>query len=333
MLTRTTQDANTPERVVAHRITTDNIEEAEGFISAHTAPVKLQVGPDSMPLRFEASYLLSNGFMMLETSLSGGVSLTPQAHHDAVMIRLGLAGTMRAEGARTVERNGPNDILLYAARSHRRLVFDTDRHDLVLVLPAEQVRQRVQDLIGQQLALPLDFMIPMDCSTPLGAALFSLGTAIKAGLSGSAPLLHSPVGLRRHQDALVGLMLAAVGTDRIASLAGPVASLAAIDVARAEDYMRLNAGKAIGVSDVAQALGISMRSLQYGFRRHRRTHPLAVLQRMRLDGLREEILANPLQPIADVAQRWGFTHLGRLSKQYQQAFGERPSVTARRARG
>lgn len=333
MLTRTRQATEIPDQVVAHRITTFDVGEAQEFISAHTAPVKLQVAPGHGRIQFDATYLLSSHFMVLETSLSGGVTLIPQVDFDAVLIRLGISGVMRAEGARTVERSGPNELLLYAARSGKRMLFDTDRHDLVLVLPADQVRERVQSLSGLQHALPLDFMIPMDCNNPLGAALFCLGMALRAGLSGSAPLIQSPIGLRRHRDALLGLMLSAIGTDRVASLAGPVASLAAIDVARAEDFMRANAGNDIGVSDVAEALGISMRSLQYGFRKHRRTHPLAVLQRMRLEGLRDDILSNPMQPIADVAQRWGFTHLGRLSKQYQLAFGERPSVTARRARG
>lgn len=318
---------------MAHRISTANAEEAQNFISAHLAPVKLQLGPGIQQLRFDATALRSSEFQLLDSSVSAGVSLVPQAAPDTVIVRLGMSGVMRAEGVRLTEHAGPNELLLYAARSGKRLIFDSDHHDLALVLPGEEVRHRVQDLTGQAMALPLDFMIRLDDGKPVAAALFCLGTAIRAGLSGSAPLLHSPIGLRRYRDALVGLMLAAIGMDRIASLAGPVASLAAIDVARAEDYMRLNAGNAIGVSDVAEALGISMRSLQYGFRKHRQTHPLAVLQRMRLEGLREDILANPSRSIADVAPRWGFTHLGRLSKQYQEAFGERPSVTARRARG
>ncbi|MFN3673081.1 MAG: AraC family transcriptional regulator [Bosea sp. (in: a-proteobacteria)] len=333
MLATITQDIEAPGRLVAHHIATTDRDEAQGFISTHTAPVKLETAPLGGPVWFDANYFISDEFMALETRMSGGLSLVPQVEYDTVMVRMGLSGVMRAEGSRAVERSGPDELLIYAARTGRRMLFDTDRHDLVLVLPAERVRQRVQHLIGQPIALPLDFMIPMNCDNPLGAALFSLGAAFKCGLAGSAPLMHSPIGLRRHGDALLGLMLSAIGAEKINSLAGPVSSLAAIDVARAEEYMRLNAGNAIGVSDVADALGISMRSLQYGFRKHRRTHPLAVLQRMRLEGLREDILRNPLRPIAEVAQRWGFTHLGRLSKQYQEAFGERPSVTARRGRG
>jgi transcriptional regulator GlxA family with amidase domain len=36
--------------------------------------------------------------------------------------------------------------------------------------------------------------------------------------------------------------------------------------------------------------------------------------------------------VAGVAAKWGFTHLGRFSRQYQAAFGEKASETLLRAR-
>lgn len=104
-------------------------------------------------------------------------------------------------------------------------------------------------------------------------------------------------------------------------------------VRRAERYMRDNADMAITVSDVAAHLGLSLRSLQSGFRQWRNTTPNAYLRSVRLQLVRDELLrADFGANVTTIAMRHGFVHLGRFSAQYQSAFGETPSATLRHGR-
>ena len=104
-------------------------------------------------------------------------------------------------------------------------------------------------------------------------------------------------------------------------------------VRRAERFMVDNAGAPITVSDVADHLGISLRSLQAGFRRWREITPTAFLRRVRLRLVRDELLRSDNEAnVTAVALRHGFSHLGRFSAQYRSIFGEDPSVTLRRRR-
>jgi AraC-like DNA-binding protein len=81
---------------------------------------------------------------------------------------------------------------------------------------------------------------------------------------------------------------------------------------------------------LAEATGISIRSLQYGFRRFRNITPLAYLREVRLEAAQAE-LSSPLNmlSIKDVALKWGFTHMGHFAARYRAAYGETPSQTAR----
>jgi AraC-like DNA-binding protein len=84
---------------------------------------------------------------------------------------------------------------------------------------------------------------------------------------------------------------------------------------------------------VADHLGISLRSLQAGFRRWRETTPTAFLRQARLQLVRDELLrSGPEANVTTVALRHSFSHLGRFSAQYRSAFGEDPSATLRRGR-
>jgi AraC-like DNA-binding protein len=104
-------------------------------------------------------------------------------------------------------------------------------------------------------------------------------------------------------------------------------------VRRAESHMTDNAGTAISIPDVAAALGVSVRSLQEGFRQWRNTTPNEFLRKTRLRLVREELLrSDESTDVTNVALRYGFTHLGRFSGYYHAAFGELPSVTLRRRR-
>jgi AraC-like DNA-binding protein len=103
-------------------------------------------------------------------------------------------------------------------------------------------------------------------------------------------------------------------------------------VRRAERFIIDNAGASITVSDIADHLGISLRSLQAGFRQWRETTPSAFLRRVRLQLVRDELLSGKEANVTAVALRRGFSHLGRFSAQYRSIFGEDPSLTLRRGR-
>jgi transcriptional regulator GlxA family with amidase domain len=94
-----------------------------------------------------------------------------------------------------------------------------------------------------------------------------------------------------------------------------------------------NADTPITMSDVAAHLGVSLRSLQAGFRQWRNATPNAYLRQVRLRLVREELLRSDQDAsVTTVAMRHGFMHLGRFSAQYRAAFGEGPRATLRRGR-
>jgi transcriptional regulator GlxA family with amidase domain len=71
------------------------------------------------------------------------------------------------------------------------------------------------------------------------------------------------------------------------------------------------------------------RAVQYMFRRHLDTTPMAYLRRIRLDRAHRDLLAaDPSHDtVSAIATRWGFAHTGRFSQVYRAEFGESPSVT------
>jgi transcriptional regulator GlxA family with amidase domain len=100
---------------------------------------------------------------------------------------------------------------------------------------------------------------------------------------------------------------------------------------RAVAFIHENAQSDIGLADIAAAVGVTPRSVQYMFRRHLGTTPLEYLRRLRLDRAHRDLqAADPaVDTVTAIAGRWGFTHAGRFSIAYQQVFGTKPSRTLR----
>lgn len=109
----------------------------------------------------------------------------------------------------------------------------------------------------------------------------------------------------------------------------PGTGAGATTVRRAQIFMDENAARQITIEDIAAAAFISVRGLQMSFQRILGITPLSYLRRVRLDYAHAELLAtNPsLTTVKQVALRWGFSHTGRFSATYQDAYGELPSHT------
>jgi AraC-like DNA-binding protein len=101
---------------------------------------------------------------------------------------------------------------------------------------------------------------------------------------------------------------------------------------QAVEFIEGNAAHDVGVSDIAAALYLSPRTVQYMFRRHLDTTPTAYLRKVRLSRAREELIASDrsVTTVAATAARWGFAHTGRFAVIYRRTFGESPHETLRR---
>ncbi|MBL4791052.1 MAG: helix-turn-helix transcriptional regulator [Kordiimonadaceae bacterium] len=104
-------------------------------------------------------------------------------------------------------------------------------------------------------------------------------------------------------------------------------------VKRAEEYMDANLAAHLNLDAVADELDIAVRTLTSGFKKFRGYTPMEFLRQRRLEKVRAELRqALPSTNVTRVAFSWGFAHLGRFSKYYQQAFGELPSATLKQGR-
>lgn len=97
------------------------------------------------------------------------------------------------------------------------------------------------------------------------------------------------------------------------------------------DYIDVHAADAPAIQDVCRASGVSWRALNYAFRELFGITPKQYLQATRLDGVRRELhRRGPSGKISDIANHWGFWHMGKFAADYKRHFGELPSETQRR---
>ncbi|MDD0838709.1 AraC family transcriptional regulator [Curvibacter sp. HBC61] len=94
-----------------------------------------------------------------------------------------------------------------------------------------------------------------------------------------------------------------------------------------EAYMRRRLAAPIALVDLAQAAGVSVRTLTLLCQRHRGSTPMDLLRAMRLDAVRAHLQSDPQASVTTCALEYGFGHLGRFSAYYRERFGELPSET------
>lgn len=98
---------------------------------------------------------------------------------------------------------------------------------------------------------------------------------------------------------------------------------------KAVDYMSEHARDAPTIRDVAVATGFTMRTLQNAFQEHFEVSPKRYILSRRLKGVHQELQqAEPGDTkIVDLANEWGFWHMGQFAADYRKQFKELPSAT------
>ena len=103
-------------------------------------------------------------------------------------------------------------------------------------------------------------------------------------------------------------------------------------MARAEEYLASRLNRTVLRADLADAAGVSIRTLSRAFHRRHGMGPMEFLKTLRLHASYRHLLAAETgsTSVTDVAIAHGCNHLGRFAMDFKQTFGESPSATLNR---
>jgi len=203
-----------------------------------------------------------------------------------------------------------------------------------VTLPRAKLRQQACALIGPEAqALDMSFDDSLDLTTASGQVFSDTMKYVNGILDGPLTIQGNPLIAKQLEDLILTQALALLPNSCRELISGtPTSGAVPFYVKRARDHIHAHVGEAITVTDLATIAGCGYRTLQAAFNETYGMPPMSYLRKLRLQNVHAEFLSETKSgTISEIAQKWGFTHLGRFAMSYVREFGELPSETVRKS--
>ena len=148
------------------------------------------------------------------------------------------------------------------------------------------------------------------------------------GVENDPKLIHSTVYQSCLEEELISALIDALFSQESDEELSVDAAL--INTWKAiEEYIELQKSGPIKVSELAQTVGVSERTLCRYFDVRFGISPKAYLNRLRLNAVHQDLQHSysNREKIHNIANSWGFWHMGQFAADYKKLFGELPSET------
>src|SRR5262245_11559319 len=183
---------------------------------------------------------------------------------------------------------------------------------------------------------PVIFDQSFSVTSGFGADAVRLLDFLIAELDQGSAWPHTPIVANRWLEGFLFHMLLGHPNSHSEQLHAHPVSAEPRYLRQVADHLASHALEPVTLTDLSTLTGMSVRSIQAGFRRWRGCTPMEFLRARRFEHARQRLLGragNAASSVALVAMECGFGHLGRFSIDYRARFGESPKETRRRATG
>jgi AraC-like DNA-binding protein len=308
-----------------------DIDQARSMLNRFYYPVAVGTpeGPDGFGLGAEVIQL--GPLTVGQISFAGPVTFRV-AELDAYHVSMPTSGRIQARQAPYEVVGTPSRGVVF--RPGGEVYTEHDRNSAELAVKIEQaaLEQELAGLLGRPVEGPIDLPPAIDLTVGPGHSWSRLVRLLRDELEFRESLIYQPLIAEQLRSSVLSGLLLSVPHRYLEELTGPATAGPPRAIRRVVDAIHDEPERPFTVTDLAAIAGMSVRSLQEGFRRHIGCAPMTHLQQERLirthDSLRR---ADPMRvTVAAVAHRWGFAHLGRFASAYRGRFGESPSDTLRK---
>ena len=239
---------------------------------------------------------------------------------DDYLLTLPVAGAGRFRYGSAEAVATPDQGVIVGPHREFEFSFDVAYNQVIVRLDRARVESVAAALTGE--------VGPVHFDLALAAGVGSLSGMLESAVSlvGSAASEHRPQLLWQVEQLIIETLLLAQPNNRTTVLK-PGGTLASPRVRQAMDFMLNRLDEPVTVTAVAEACGVSVRSLQETFRRELGTSPVQWLRAQRLERAHALLVSGaPGISVTDAAYRCGFFHLGEFGAAFRARYGVTPST-------
>lgn len=324
-----------PPALAAHEIFyTEDVGEAAEMLGKALSPCALDLG-DIGSQQFAASL---HGIRLRDISLLY-VDLTVSATLDIPAVGPSFAVHMPTNGravcharGRTFEANTIRSVVSSPGLP-LQMRFDHDSPQVVVRIEQEALELHLTRLLGSSLTKPIEFEPEMDLTTDAAMRWHGAIQLLHTEVFYEGSMVQHGHGIGPMEELVMSTLLLLQPSNYRAQLVRPSAQPGRRVVRAALDYIEAHLRERVTMSDIAKNVHMSVRAIQQGFREELGTSPTVYLRERRLERAREDLTDATVSDgvtVTDVAERWGFNHLGSFAVLYRKRWGESPSETLRR---
>lgn len=262
------------------------------------------------------------------------VFIDPECLEDFYLLQIPVAGSASyVMGGEMIETaNGQACMISPTLRVSMR--FQKHCRHLILRLDRALVERIAAAEVGAPLRCPLEFVPLVDLRRPPAAGIASLIRHLDARAFEGDPLYASENIRAEFVSLLVRSMVCGLPSNHSAVLESETARISPKSIKRALSYINANLNGNLSPETIARAAHTSVRSLHRAFQQFLGVSPLEYAKEQRLLKIHQILKSQQgaATSIAEIANEFGFDHLGHFSAVYRRRFGELPSQT-RKMRG
>lgn len=312
------------------RIASSDVDQARSFFEDLYYPVAIDVPRDTDDFQVHSHVIRLGPLTVGRLQIAGPMGLTA-AGLDGYHITLPLTGSVHAWQAGHTVTADPGRAAVFRPGADVRSRHLVGMAQLDVKIDQTALEEDLEALLGHPIMGPIDLPPAMDVARGPGRAWSRLVRLAWDDSTDPRGLLHEPLIAEQLRHGILGGLLMSTPHRYRHELNNPAPCGPPRAIRRVVDAMQDGPERRFCVTDLAAIAGMSVRSLQEGFRRYVGLPPMAYLQQVRLDRAHQALLAeHPHRvTVAAVAHRWGFTHLGRFACAYRSRYGVSPSDTLR----
>lgn len=308
---------------------TGDLDAAREHISALFVPHRLDVIGRNQVLDVCISRAQIEGVSLVYHRHGARVSVRPQRLEDFFLLQIPIRGEAVVNIANSVVHCSPKQAVMISPTLGFDMEFREGCEQLIVRVERDDLEHHVEQQLGRRIDLPVEFTPAVPLMTTAAKELTSLLRFMTTTLTEPGGISSSPVARKHMASLLISGLTSCLDHNYREELLEGAARPKPAYVARAQEFIRMNVGEAIGPEDIAAAAEVSARTLFAGFKTYLNTTPMRYLKDMRLDLVREALSGNePRQAsVTTIAMNYGFLHLGHFCAAYRQRFGELPRET------